>query len=190
MDINSEKEMYCREVAIAEQAIDNAGLEGTLKNKTKVCDIYCAVSLEHQTFFAQIYEDSENYYIVYAKTYAKTNAGEFTTLLFSVCEKLRKYPEVFAKILCDVKILPKNDKFICKLMGCLPVSDRWSEPSGLLIDGVLTVMRSFYRGRLCATLGFRYEEELDTEVFSLEQRHFLENLHIIVAEVINGGDII
>lgn len=182
--MGAEKERYYREIEIAQEALRKSKILCLSENENPVCDVYCLVSTEHQTFYAQIYEDSERYYVVYAKTYAKTVAGEFTTLPFSACEKLRNYPEAFAKIICDVKILPKNDEFICKLMGCIPVSDMWSEFSGVLIDGVLTVVRSFYRDRLCATLGFRCEEELDTEVFSLEQRHFLESLHIIFDGII------
>ncbi len=184
MDTYAEKEKYYREIAIAQKFLRESKIDCLCKGKSMVCDIYCAVSLEHQTFCVQVYEDGEDFLLVYAKTYVKGFGDEFTTLSFSDCVRFSEHAAVIGKIVCGVKAVPRSDCFFCNLMECLPVSNRWSQTSGILIDGVLTVVRSYYRGRLCATVGFRCEEELDAEMFSAEQRHFLKKLYITVAEII------
>ena len=83
-----------------------------------------------------------------------------------------------------MKRISRSNKVICKLMECLPVEDKWFEDEGIVIDGVKTVVRSFYKGELCGVLRFRSSGQLNKAGYNAEQIRLLDNLYIIIEDVI------
>ncbi len=181
----TKKELYYQEIGFAQETLKKSKILCLSKRENMVCDIYCAVSVTHQTFYAQVYEDGEDFLLIYAKTYVKGFDDEFTTLSFSDCVRFSEHPAVMGKIVCGVKAVPKSDTFFCKLMECLPVEDKWLEDEGIIIDGVKTVIRSFYKGELCGVLRFRSSEQLKVVGYNTEQIKLLENLYIVIEDIIS-----
>ncbi len=184
--MGAEKERYYREIEIAQEALRKSKILCLSENKNPVCDVYCLVSTEHQTFYAQIYEDGEDFILLYAKTCVNGKDDVIKTLSFTECEKLLSCFAEDSRIICEAKRIPRSDRVFCRLLECLPVRDMWYEYDGLLIDGVKTVVRSFYKGEPCAVLGFRSEEDLDKKMYSAGQRRFLDNLYITFGEILSG----
>lgn len=182
--MRTDKERYYREIAIAQEALRKSNLLCLSKNENMVCDIYCAVSVEHQTFYAQVYEDGADFIVMYAKTYVKGIDGEIKALPFTECEKLLSCFNADSRVICKVKRISGSNKVICKLMECLPVEDKWFEDEGIVIDGVKTVVRSFYKGELCGVLRFRSSGQLNKAGYNAEQIRLLNNLYIVIEDVI------
>ena len=177
-------ESYLSNIAAARAAIEQSMLNGAV-NGELLSDVYCIPSHNHQAFYAQVY-GGEQYTLLYAKTLIADFFGR-ETVMHSFQNALRadKLTAHRGDILCGMKMLPLNDPFMEKRLSCLPSADEYYGEEGIVVDGVMTAIRSFLTG-VPVTMAYHNAAQIKRTALAPAQKAFLDELYLHMEGVIGN----
>lgn len=175
---------YFAEVEIAEQMLQEQKLNNIVRDDKLVCDVYCIPSHNHQAFFVKLFENEDEYVVLYAKTYIADLLGfHIAMYTFEDCVKAQSHNGSVGKIICGIKRLPKNNVIIKELISCLPTKNEWLK--SVIIDGEHTVIRNHLQEEI-KLLSYRSNAQFSENDYSEAQKVFLEKLFLHIEDIIGN----
>ena len=183
--VEQDKKEYFAEIEIAEQKLREQMLNDVVRGNRAVCDVYCIPSHGHQAFFFKLFEDTDEYIALYAKTLIADHHGfRIAMYTFRDCVKAQDHNGSVGKIICGIKRLPKSDARIKGLINCLPAKTEWSKGE-IILDGEHTVIRNHLPEEV-KLLSYRSNARFLENDYSRSQQEFLEDLYLHIEDIIGN----
>lgn len=180
-----EKMKYFEEIEIVEQKFQEQMLNDIVCDAKLVCDVYCIPSHNHQAFFCKLFENENEYIILYAKTFIADRLGfHIAMYTFKDCVKAQNHNGSVGKIICGIKRLAKSNVIINELVSCLPSKTEWLKRV-IMIDGEHTVVRNYLKGEM-KLLSYGSNAKFLENDYTKTQKLFLENLYLHIEEIIGN----
>ena len=82
-------------------------------------------------------------------------------------------------------MLPLNDPFMEKLLSCLPSAGEHYGGEGIVVDGVMTAIRSFLTG-ISVTMAYHNAAQIKRTALEPAQKAFLDELYLHMEGVIGN----
>lgn len=176
-----------QDISIAQKALADAKLDMAVSEDNLLCEVYCLTPFLWQTFYLCVYDNNNEYTLLYAKPYIKNLLGsEMVSVSFKDILKVKKHPACEGKIICGIKKFRKDNQTIVSLVNCLPSAEEIHEEPLLAIDGITTVIIN-KTSVPETTLFFTSEEkEFCNNSYSEESVEFLNNLCVHIENLIGN----
>ena len=182
--VEQNKKEYLEEIKIAEQMLQEQMLNNIVQDDKLVCDVYCIPSHNHQAFFFKLFENDDEYVVLYAKTFIADRLGfHIAMYTFQDCVKAQNHNGSIGKIICGIKRLNKNNVIIKELISCLPIKTEWLKR--VIIDGEHTVIRNHLQEEI-KLLSYSSNAQFLKNDYSETQKVFLENLFLHIEDIIGN----
>ena len=160
-------------------------LNNIVRDDKLVCDVYCIPSHNHQAFFVKLFENEDEYVVLYAKTFIADRLGfHIAMYTFEDCVKAQNHNGSVGKIICGVKRLAKNNVIIKELLSCLPLKTEWQKRV-VMIDGERTIVRNHLHEET-KLLSYSSNAQFTENAYTDEQKMFLENLFLHIEDIIGN----
>lgn len=174
---------FCaHDMELAIKALQNSKLDIAVSG-TLLCEVYCLTSLGYQSFYLQVYDGTE-YTLLYAKPMIANQYGMISTSCsFSDAAAAETHLAGKGAIYCGIQKVSKEAPVIGMLLSCLPNKDEIAQSTGIVLDGVTTVIRNHCEEQKY-TLLYRNVEDIFKNVYTTEQKGFLKNMHVSLETVI------
>lgn len=183
--IEQDRKAYFTEIEIAEQKLREQMLNSIVRDYKLVCDVYCVPSHNHQTFFFKLFENEDEYIVIYVKTLITDRLGfHIAMYTFEDCVRAQNHKDSKGKIICGIKRLTKNNAIIMELVSSLPTKTEWLKRA-TVIDGEHTVIRNYLQEET-RLLSYSSNTQFLENDYSEAQKLFLENLFLHIEGIIGN----
>ncbi|MDD6175967.1 MAG: hypothetical protein PUC59_09465 [Firmicutes bacterium] len=181
----SRYEESMNDIVIAQSALEQSLLTGTVINRPMLCDAYCIPPHNHQAFYLQVY-GGRAYTLLYAKPMISDCRGNGIVMYpFKDAVKADEYIACRGDICCGIRHLPLNDPTIIQLLQCLPKAEENCLEDGIIIDGACTVVRNNQLNPP-VILGYHDGFQIKLNPMTQEQTGFLNDLYLHIEGVIGN----
>ncbi len=169
---------YLADVEIAKEALSELKLE--IPAGALVSELYAMPSHNHQAYYAKIYEENGQYYVLYARSVIDHYDG--SQIYMYPFRTVKKVGEERGRIVCGLKKL--KDTFVKQLLEGLQnipekhiLEDNW----GIILDGVLQAVRVYEKEEMVKEVVY-----LDPQFLPIADvwKTFFENLYMEVEKII------
>lgn len=177
-----------QDISIAQKALSDAKLDMAVSEDNLLCEVYCLTPFHWQTFYLCVYDNNNEYTLLYSKPYVKNLLGsEIVSVSFKNILKAKNHPACEGKIICGIKKFKKDNQTIVSLVNCLPLAEEIHEEPLLAIDGITTIVIN-KTSVPDTTLFFRSEEkEFCNNNYSEKSVGFLNNLCVHIERLIGNS---
>ncbi len=183
--VEQDQKEYFAEIKIAEEKLQEQMLNNIVRDDKLVCDVYCIPSHNHQAFFFKLFENEDEYVVLYAKTFIADRFGfHIAMYTFEDCVKAQNHNGSVGKIICGIKRFTKNNAIIKELICCLPIKTEWLKRV-IMIDGEHTVIRNHLQEET-KVLSYSSNAQFVENTYSENQKEFLENLFLHIEDIIGN----
>lgn len=165
---------YKNDIQIAVESIHALKLDSIFNINDCICDFYCVPSHFDYTYYVRIYEMSNKYNAVYARTEINDISGNTIYCYpFESALKADKHSAKVGKIICGY--FSPSENLISRLKSMIelfPAENCIRDPQFITIDGVWQVIRLWKNGSPENTVSFE-----NTSIFKKEFAETVCNIY-------------
>lgn len=145
-----QRTQFLMDIEFAKQEIYQLKLNQCFSGQDCICELYCIPSHNHQAYYLQVYQITNRYEAIYAKTIVHDCLGNMIKMYpFHWTKEAASRPDTVGKIVCGCSRLSEtsSQRLSC-ILETLPWKSFWDTDSCVVLDGVWQIIRQWDHGIL------------------------------------------